>query len=77
MPPMSEPIPTLASPEVPTVDETALRSMLADERDRRARACQAEIQDVLARHRCEMHPYPTLLPPDGRLAANIAIVAKE
>lgn len=48
----------------------------AEEKDRRASSCKAEIDEVLRRYKCEFHPF-AFITADGRILANLAIVAKE
>lgn len=56
--------------------EAILKRQLAEERDRRAKACTEELDAVLQKHNCEFRPFP-IITADGKVRANLAIVAKE
>lgn len=56
--------------------EATLKKQLAEERDRRANACKTELDEVLRRHNCEFRPF-AFIAADGRILANLAIVARE
>lgn len=56
--------------------EASLQKQLAEERDRRVKACTTELEEVLLKHNCEFRPF-AIITSDGRVRANLAIVAKE
>lgn len=62
--------------ETQTMTPEQARQVLASERLQRQLACQAELQALLAKHRCQILVAPRLT-SDGRIVANMQIVAVE
>ena len=60
--------------EIQAVTPEQARQVLADEQLQRQLACQAELQALLAKYRCQILVAPHLT-PDGRIVASMQIMA--
>ena len=66
---------------VTPVDQTTptpemARHILAEERQRRQRECQTELQAVLEKYNCQLHAVPGIT-WDGRVTAEVKVLARE
>jgi len=61
---------------VPAPTPEMARHVLAEERQRRQRECQTELQVVLEKHNCQLFAVPTIT-RDGRVTAEVKVLARE